>query len=72
MSNEFTKEQIEKALACQTVEELLEAAKSEGIEISQEEAEAFMAEKEDRELDEATLMQVAGGKKDSRCLFIGY
>ena len=49
--NELTKEQIAKAMSCETVEELMELAKSEGIELTKEEAEAYMAEMEDVELD---------------------
>ena len=36
-------------------------AKTEGIELTKEEAEAYMAEMEDYELDEDTLKNVAGG-----------
>ena len=60
--NELTKEQIAKAMACETVEELMELAKAEGVELTKEEAEAYMAEMEDIELDEKTLKNVAGGK----------
>ena len=60
--NELTKEQIAKAMSCETVEELMELAKSEGIELTKEEAEAYMAEMEDVELDSDTLKQVAGGR----------
>ena len=56
-----TKEQIEKAMACKTVEELMELAKSEGVELTKEEADAYMAEIEDVELDSDALKQVAGG-----------
>ena len=61
--NELTKEQIQKAMACETVEELMELAKSEGIELTKEEAEAYLAEVEDVdvELDSDALKQVAGG-----------
>ena len=59
--NELTKEQIQKAMACESVEELIELAKSEGIELTKEEAEAYMAEMEDVELDSDALKQVAGG-----------
>ena len=59
--NELTKEQIAKAMSCETVEELMEMAKSEGIELTKEEAEAYMAEMEDVELDSDALKQVAGG-----------
>ena len=59
--NELTKEQIAKAMSCETVEELMELAKAEGIELTKEEAEAYMAEMEDVELDSDALKQVAGG-----------
>ena len=59
--NELTKEQIAKAMSCETVEELMELAKSEGFELTKEEAEAYMAEMEDVELDSDALKQVAGG-----------
>ena len=48
--NELTKEQIQKAMACESVEELMELAKAEGVELTKEEAEAYMAEMEDVEL----------------------
>lgn len=35
--NGLTKEQIEKAMACETVEELMALAKSEGVELTKEE-----------------------------------
>ena len=59
--NELTKEQIAKAMSCETIEELMELAKAEGIELTKEEAEAYMAEMDDVELDSDTLKQVAGG-----------
>ena len=59
--NELTKEQIEKARACKTANELIAAAKAEGIDLTRDEAEAYMAELSDFELDEATLQKVAGG-----------
>ena len=59
--NELTKEQIEKAMECKTADELLELAKAEGIELTRDEAEAYMAEMEDFELDEEALSKAAGG-----------
>lgn len=59
--NKPTREQIEKALACETAEELMALVKANGHEITKEEAEACMAELADFELDEATLQQVVGG-----------
>ena len=58
---ELTKEQVAKAMACKTAEELMAMAKAEGIELTKEEAEAYMAEMEDVELDSDALKQVAGG-----------
>ena len=60
--NELTKEQIEKAMGCETAEELMAAAKAEGIELTKAEAEAYLAELSDFELDEATLRNAAGGE----------
>ena len=59
--DEITKEQIVKAMQCKSVEELIAFAKLEGIDITKEEAEAYMAEMEDFELDEDMLKNVAGG-----------
>ena len=64
--NELTKEMIEKAMQCETADELIALAKSEGIELTKEEAEAYLAELTDLELDEAMLKNVAGGG-DSFC-----
>ena len=61
--NELTKEMIEKAMQCETAEDLVALAKSEGIEITKAEAEAYMAEMGDVELDSDALKQVAGGGK---------
>jgi len=59
--SELTKEMIEKAMQCETGEDLIALAKSEGIELTKEEAEAYLAELEDFELDDAMLRNVAGG-----------
>ena len=59
--NKLTKEQIEKAMACETAEELMALAKAEGFDITKDEAEAYMAELADFELDEKTLAKAAGG-----------
>ena len=59
--NELTKEQIEKAMACQTAEELIALAKAEGYELTKDEAEAYMAEMADFELDKELLEKAAGG-----------
>ena len=73
--NELTKEQIAKAMACETAEELMALAKSEGIELTKEEAEAYLAEMDDMELDSDALTNVVTGAvaspeqdKDVLCL----
>ncbi|MBQ9571900.1 MAG: hypothetical protein IJR22_00730 [Acidaminococcaceae bacterium] len=59
--NELTKEMLAKAMHCETADELIALAKSEGIELTQEEAEAYLAELEDFELEDGMLKNVAGG-----------
>ena len=59
--NELTKEMIAKAMQCETAEELMVLAKSEGFEITKDEAEAYLDELADIELDEKALKNVAGG-----------
>ena len=59
--NELTKEQIEKAMQCETADELIAVAKAEGFEITKDEAEAYFSELSDVELDEKALRNVAGG-----------
>ena len=65
--NELTKEQIEKAMQCETAEDLMALAKSEGIELTKEEAEAYLAELDDFELDNSMLKNVAGGGDGVGC-----
>ncbi len=59
--NELTREQVEKAMSCKTAGELVALAKADGFEMTEEEAETYMAELEDFELDDEMLKQVAGG-----------
>ena len=59
--NEITKEMLEKAMQCKSVEELIALAKEKDIKITKDEAEAFLVELDDVELDSDTLKQVAGG-----------
>ena len=59
--NEITKEMLVKAMQCRTAEELMALAKSEGMEVTKEEAEAYLAEIYDFELEEEALEKVAGG-----------
>ena len=63
---EITKEQIFEAMQCKTADELKAYAKTQGCNITLEEAEAYMAELEDVELDDLAMKQVAGGQCYSR------
>ena len=58
---ELTKEMIEKAMQCKTADELIVLAKTGGYEITKDEAEAYMTELTDVELDEVALKKIAGG-----------
>ncbi len=60
--NEITKEMLEKAMQCETAEELMELAKTQNIDLTKEEAEAYLDELSMYELDGVELKQVAGGK----------
>ena len=57
----LTKEMLEKAMKCQTADELIALAKAEGIEITKAEAEALFEKLQNEELDAGTLDKVAGG-----------
>ena len=59
--DELTKELVEKAVQCKDVNALITLAKAEGIDLTQEEAEAYMSEIDDLELDSTQLRSVAGG-----------
>jgi predicted ribosomally synthesized peptide with nif11-like leader len=65
--NEITKEMLEKAMQCKTADELIALAKTGGCELTKEEAEAYLAELADVELDEEKLKQVAGGVCWTNC-----
>ena len=62
--SKITKEMLAKATKCKTAEELIALAKTEGIDITKAEAEAYLAELEDIELDLSALDKVAGGSYD--------
>ncbi len=59
--NDITKEMIEKAMQCKSADELMALAKTNGYEITKVEAEAYMAELADVELDGKELKNIAGG-----------
>ena len=62
--NEITKEMVARALQSKSAEELMALAKSEGIELTKDEAEAYMAELADVELDGREMKNVAGGPEN--------
>ncbi len=58
----FTKEQLQKAMACKSVEKLLALAEAEGVALTREEAEKYLAQVSKRELSVDELEGVADGK----------
>ena len=58
--NELSKEMLAKAIQCKTTDELIALAKAGGYEVTEEDAEAYLKELEDYELDKETLQKVAG------------
>ena len=59
--NEITKEMLEKAMQCNTGEDLIAYAKTEGVDLAKEEAEAYFDELSNCELKDGELKHVAGG-----------
>ena len=57
----LTKEMVDKALKCETADELVALTKAEGFTLTKEEADAYLAEMDNMELDEEALDKVAGG-----------
>ena len=62
--SKITKEMLAKATKCKTADELIALAKAQGIEITKDEAEAFLNELDDMELSSEVLECVAGGASD--------
>ena len=65
--NEITEEMMMQAMQCKDADELIALAKTGGYEITKEEAETYMAELEDFELEDEQLKLVAGGKGWQNC-----
>jgi len=66
----LSQELIAKAMQCETPEQLVELAKAEGYNLTLEEAEAYLDELDNIELDSQQLKAVAGGGicwKDCKC-----
>ncbi|MBR5672528.1 MAG: hypothetical protein IKX02_03715 [Spirochaetales bacterium] len=61
--SKITKEMLAKAANCNSADELIALAKANGITLTKEEAEAYLAELENMELDSADLDKVAAGTR---------
>ena len=61
--SKLTKEMLAKAANCNSADELIALAKANGITLTKEEAEAYLAELENMELDSADLDKVAAGTR---------
>ena len=61
MANKIPQELMEKAMQCESAEELLKLAKENGVALTKEEAEAFLAEDAVVDLAEEDMARVAGG-----------
>ena len=66
--SKITKEMMEKAEQCKTADDLVALAKANGITLTKEEADAYLAELENVELDKETLDKVAGGDGTTRTI----
>ena len=64
----ITKEMLEKAAKCNSADELIALAKTEGYEITMDEAQAYLEEAENVELDSSALEKIAGGD----CYEVGF
>ena len=58
----LTKAMLNEAAKCETAEELIALAKAGGYELTKEEAESYMEELSDFELDGTALNNISGGK----------
>ncbi len=61
--NNLTPEMIQQAMKCKSADELLALEKEAGCDMTREEAEAYLAEFSDFELNLDTLEKVSGGTK---------
>ena len=64
---EISREVLAEAMRCDSPEALVKLAKEHGIELTVEEAEAYLSEMEDIELDSEMLKQAAGGRCYGDC-----
>ena len=59
--DELTPEQIQKGLACKSLEEFQAFVKDQGFDLEEDEAQAYFEEMYEMELTEEELQAVAGG-----------
>ncbi len=60
--SKITREMIERAKQCENADELIALAKTAGFDITKEEADAYLIELDNFELDSKALDKVAGGE----------
>ena len=60
--NKIPQELLEKAMKCETAEELLKLAKENGIALTKDEAEAYLAEGGTVDVPDEDMAKVAGGR----------
>ena len=65
--SKITRDMLKKASQCKKVDDLIALAKSEGFDITREEATAYLSELENMELDSKALDKVAGGDCYAEC-----
>ena len=65
--NVISKEVLAKAMTCDTPEELVKLAKENGVELTVQEAEVYLSEIEDIDLDSSQMKKVAGGSCYTVC-----
>ena len=67
----MTKEMLTKAMACETPEALMALAKENGTELTEEQAEAFLTELEncDMDLSDEKMQNAAGGVMHPNFIF---
>ena len=64
---EISREVLAEAMRCDSPDELVKLAKEHGIQLTAEEAEAYLSEIEDIDLDSEMLKKAAGGGCYSDC-----
>ena len=60
--DKITKEMLEEAMQCETAEDLIAFAQTQGVEITKEEADAYLDELSSVALEAEDLDSTAGGK----------